>query len=88
MMIPSFEYLRLLHKEVRKHSAFATIKQGESTTVYTVNYPELQRQMVFYFKNSFPYEIEKWEEVNAAQQNDTLRLRTTAVKMKRMNTDL
>lgn len=87
IMIPSFEYLRLRHKEIRGHSAFATIKQGESTTVYTVNYANLQRQMSFSFKNRFPYEIEEWEEVNAAQQNDTLRLRTTATKMKRINTD-
>lgn len=87
LMIPSFEYLQMRHKEIKAHSAFATIKQGDDTTVYTVNYPELQRQLVFYFKNIFPYEIEKWEEVNAAAKNDTVRLRTTAIKMKRMNID-
>src|SRR5690554_5369905 len=87
LMIPSFEYLQMRHKEIKAHSAFATIKQGDDTTVYTVNYPELQRQLVFYFNNIFPYEIEKWEEVNAAAKNDTIRLRTSAVKMKRMNID-
>ena len=30
--------------------------------------------------------IEKWEETNAADQNDTLRLKTTAVKLKRLRT--
>jgi len=87
LMIPSFEYLQMRHKEIKAHSAFATIKQGDDTTVYTVNYPELQRQLVFYFKNIFPYEIEKWEEVNATAKNDTVGLRTTAIKMKRMNID-
>lgn len=87
VMIPSFEYLRMRHKEIKEHSAFATIKQGDSTTIYTVNYPELQRQLVLFFRNRFPYEIEKWEEVNAAAQNDTLRLRTTATMMKRIRTD-
>lgn len=87
LMIPSFEYLQIQHKEIKAHSAFATIKQGDFKTVYTVNYPELQRQLVFYFNNIFPYEIEKWEEVNAAAKNDTIRLRTSAVKMKRMNID-
>lgn len=87
IIIPSFEYLRLRHKEIRGNSAFATIRQGESITVYTVNYPNLQRQISISFKNIFPHEIEEWEEINAAQQNDTLRLRTTATKMKRMNTE-
>ncbi len=84
MIIPSFEYLQLRHKEIRKHNAFASLKQGDSITIYTLNYPDLQRQLMVFFHSSFPYEIEKWEEVNAADQNDTLRLKTTAVKLKRM----
>ncbi len=84
MIIPAFEYLRLRHKEVKEHNAFASLKQGDSLTTYTLNYPDLQRQLMVFFKSTFPYEIEKWEEVNAAAQNDTLRLRTTATKLKRM----
>lgn len=87
MIIPSFEYLRLQHKEIRAYPAFASIKQGENTTVYTINYPDLQRQLIFYFNNRFPYEIEKWEEMNSTDHNDTLRLRTTAIKLKRMKSD-
>ncbi len=83
MIIPSFEYLRLRHKEIKEHNAFASLKQGDSITIYTINYPDLQRQLMLFFHSTFPYEIEKWEEVNAADQNDTLRLKTTAVKMKR-----
>lgn len=86
-VIPSFEYIRLRHKEVKEYKAFANLKQGDSITVYTLNYPDLQRQLKLFFKNRFPYEIEKWEEVNVAKQNDTLRLRTTATKLKRMKTD-
>ncbi len=84
MIIPSFEYLRLKHKEIKEHNAFASLKQGDSITIYTLNYPDLQRQLMLFFHSTFPYEIEKWEEVNAADQNDTLRLKTTATKMKRM----
>ncbi len=84
MIIPSFEYLRLKHKEIKEHNAFASLKQGDSITIYTLNYPDLQRQLMLFFNSTFPYEIEKWEEVNAADQNDTLRLKTTATKMKRM----
>ncbi len=83
-VIPSFEYLRLYHKEVKQYNAFASIKQGDSITTYTLNYKDLQRQLIVYFNSVFPYEIEKWEEVNSANQNDTLNLKTTAVKIKRM----
>ncbi|MBK5214188.1 MAG: septum formation inhibitor Maf [Flavobacteriaceae bacterium] len=87
MVIPSFEYLRLRHKEIKQHNAFASLKQGDSITIYTLNYPDLQRQLMLYFHSTFPYEIEKWEEVNAADQNDTLKLKTTALKLKRIRTD-
>ncbi len=87
MIIPSFEYLRLRHKEIKEHNAFASLKQGDSITIYTLNYPDLQRQLMLFFSSTFPYEIEKWEEVNAADQNDTLRLKTTATKLKRMKSD-
>lgn len=87
MIIPSFEYLRLRHKEIRQHAAFASLKQGDSITIYTLNYPDLQRQLMLFFNSTFPYEIEKWEEVNAADQNDTLRLKTTATKLKRIKSD-
>lgn len=87
MIIPSFEYLRLKHKEIKEHNAFASLKQGDSITIYTLNYPDLQRQLMLFFHSTFPYEIEKWEEVNAAGQNDTLRLKTTATKLKRIKSD-
>lgn len=87
MIIPAFEYLRLRHKEIKEHNAFASLKQGDSITVYTLNYPDLQRQLVLFFHSRFPYEIEKWEETNAADQNDTLRLKTTATKLKRIKSD-
>lgn len=83
MIIPSFEYLRLRHKKIKQHNAFASLKQGDSITIYTLNYPDIQRQLMIFFNSAFPYEIEKWEEVNAADQNDTLRLKTTATKIKR-----
>lgn len=86
MIIPSFEYVRLRHKEIKQHNAFASLKQGDSITIYTLNYADIQRQLMIFFHSTFPYEIEKWEEVNAADQNDTLRLKTTAVKLKRIKT--
>ncbi len=86
-IIPAFDFIRLYHKEVKEHSAFASLKQGDSITAYTLNYPDLQRQLTVFFNSSFPYQIEKWEEVNAAAKNDTLRLKTTATLLKRIKSD-
>ncbi|MAP81290.1 MAG: septum formation inhibitor Maf [Aequorivita sp.] len=83
-LIPSFEYLRLKHQEIKAYNAFASLKQGDSTTTYTINYPALQRQLILYFNSTFPYEIEKWEEVNANSANNALQLKTTATKLKRI----
>lgn len=83
-LIPSFEYLRLKHQEIKAYNAFTSLKQGDSTTTYTINYPALQRQLILYFNSTFPYEIEKWEEVNANSANNALQLKTTATKLKRI----
>lgn len=83
-IIPSFEYLRLRHKETKAYKASASIKQGDSISKYTLNYPELERELTLSFHSKFPYEIEKWEEINAANKKDTLRLKTTATKIKRI----
>lgn len=86
-VIPSFEYLRLRHKEIKEYQAFADLEQGDSLTVYTLKYSDLSRQLKIFFKNSFPYEIEKWEEVNNTNEKDSLRLTTTATKLRRMKID-
>ena len=87
MMIPSFEYLRLDHKEIKPYKATASISKKDSLSIYRVNYPDLPRQLVIYFNSSFPFEIEKWEESSFANPMDTLGLKTTATKIKRMRTN-
>lgn len=81
-IIPSLEYLRLRHKSPAVYPAYAMLKQGDSLTAYSINYPELQRQLIIYFKSTFPYQIEKWEETNATDPKDTVRLKTIATKIK------
>lgn len=87
MMIPSFEYLRLDHKAIKAYKATASINKKDTESIYTINYPNLPRQLVIYFNSSFPFEIEKWEESSFANPMDILGLKTTATKIKRMRTN-
>lgn len=82
--IPAFDFMRMYHKEPKAYKAFAALRQGDSITNFTLNYSELQRQLTISFHNEFPYEIERWEETNGVAPEDTTRLKTTAVKMKRI----
>ncbi|MCG2431574.1 septum formation inhibitor Maf [Aequorivita xiaoshiensis] len=84
MLIPSFEYLRFYHRGAKAYNATANLRQGDSISIYTLNYPELQRELRLFFQSDFPYEIEKWEEVNAQNTTDTSHLKTTAIKSKRL----
>ncbi len=61
-IIPSFEYCRLRHKEIKAYSAKATLEKQEDLQVYTITYPELNRSISITFGSSFPYEIEGWSE--------------------------
>jgi len=87
MMVPSFEYIRLNHKETKSYKAIATLTTTDSLVVYTVHYPDLPRQLSIFFNRSFPYEIEKWEESSFTSSSDTLGLKTIATKIKRIRTN-
>lgn len=87
LMIPSFEYLTMRHKNIEGQQAYANLKQGDSLSMYTISYTGLKREITLYFTSTFPYKIERWEETNGSTVNDTLRLKTTAVKMKRLKTE-
>jgi hypothetical protein len=83
-VIPSLEILRLRHKEIGAYDAVASLKQGDSLTIYEVRYPGLERDLTIYFNSSFPFEIEKWEETNSAWGNKGERIKTSATRLKRI----
>jgi hypothetical protein len=83
-MIPSFEFLRLRHKEPRAYDATASLKQGDSLSIYEIEYPSLGRELLIYFNSSFPFEIEKWEETNTGWGGTGKSQTTTAMRMKRI----
>ncbi len=57
-VIPSFEYTRLRHKEIKAYTANAKMNDG----VYSITYPELNRSLIIMFNPDFPYDIIGWEE--------------------------
>lgn len=61
-IIPSFEYSRLRHQEIKAYKAKATLTKQDQYTTYTIEYPNLKRQLSITFNSSFPYDIESWEE--------------------------
>ena len=61
-IIPSFEYTRLRHKEVKAYAATTTLQKEGDQNVYTITYPKLNRTVSIRFESAFPYEIENWTE--------------------------
>ncbi len=61
-VIPSFFYLRLMHKEIKAYDCTIDEITNENVTIYSINYPELNRRLTITYENSFPYKILSWEE--------------------------
>ncbi len=57
-IIPSIEYLRLNHLELRPYKANCTQTQNS----YSIEYPELNRTLTINFEAQFPYQILGWTE--------------------------
>ena len=61
-VVPSLEYIRLSHKELRSYKANLNLtSEGESSS-YEISYPELNRTLKIEFSNQFPYQISGWSE--------------------------
>lgn len=62
-MIPAFFYLRLKHQEFNAENATASLKEyTDSTSIYTVTYPEIKRELQIEFTKKFPHSIVSWKE--------------------------
>ncbi|MDG5493163.1 septum formation inhibitor Maf [Psychroserpens sp. SPM9] len=58
MVIPSLEFLRFKHYDLKAYQAQASIDEN----YYTLTYPELERTLTIHFNPKFPYEILGWED--------------------------
>ena len=61
-LVPSMLFLRLMHEEFKAYSASAILKKENENQIYRLNYPELEREVVIYFEENFPFKILKWTE--------------------------
>lgn len=77
-VIPSFEYLRLAHKDFKAYRATASKEEGAAGTTYVLTYPELERSLRIRYTNDFPYRVEGWEEIDTRGNKE---LRTSAVRI-------
>jgi hypothetical protein len=81
-VIPELSFLQLNHKEIKSYSA--NLKQTEDEFIQTsLVYKNLGRILNIYQNKTFPFSIEKWEEI-AMTSSDTLV--SKAVKRKTLRT--
>ena len=87
-MIPSLEYLRMNHKEVKAYPVEIDKRQEDGLMVYEINYPGLERRLSIYYTADFPYLIDKWEERASSQfVRPGIELITKAERIKTIQTD-
>lgn len=89
-VVPSMNFLRLRHKAFKAYPATLTMAdysgsdfKGENLKVYSVRYPELNRQLDIVFNAAPPYLIEGWKDTYPSafdnQVRSTIAKRTSTV---------
>lgn len=62
-VIPSFFYLRLMHKELKAYTCQLDHQKLDGNTAQlNLNYSELERQLSIQYETDFPYRILAWQE--------------------------
>ena len=83
-VIPSFEFIRLKHIELKPYKAQAELTQSS----YKITYPELNRTLTINFNSNFPYDISSWEDTYKDGYGANAKVLTTnATRLKTINSD-
>lgn len=86
-MFPSFEYMRLTHKEYRGYTANAKLTSESGMSTYEITYPELERSLQITFSSEFPYTIESWtDSYKGGFGQNAKMLTSTATKINSLKT--
>ncbi|WP_299836092.1 septum formation inhibitor Maf [uncultured Tenacibaculum sp.] len=87
-IIPSLFFLNSKHKSFKSYTGEAALEKSESTTVYKITYPEINRNLQINFESSFPYKILSWEESHDSGYGKNKKtLITKALLMKTIKVD-
>lgn len=87
-IIPSMEYLRLNHKDLKPYPAVANLMlQVNDTTlagpsefyVYTLSYPDLDRVLKIKCQTLFPFKVLGWEEIENASNTSKKQITTATL---------
>ncbi len=86
-LIPSFEFIRLSHKELKAYDAQLLLTKNDTLSTYEIRYPELERTLTINFSSNFPYTIENWTETSKSGFGANAQtLTSTATKIKTLRT--
>lgn len=86
-IIPSMEYIRLSHKELKSYSASVSLSSKNEMQVYQITYPELERTLTINFTTAFPHTIESWSESHKSGFGSKAKILTSkATKIKTLKT--
>lgn len=82
-IIPSMEFIRLTHKELKSYVATATLNKKIDIITYEIVYPELDRSLKINFTTAFPHAIESWTDSYKSGFGSEAKIMTsTATKIK------
>lgn len=79
-IIPSMEYVRLSHKELKSYNAKASLTDNGVESEYLIVYPELQRTLKIKFSTAFPHTIEGWTETLISGYGEGAKTMTSKAK--------
>lgn len=87
LIIPSLEFIRLSHKELKSYTATISLNEEDGLKSYQIDYPELERTLKINFNASFPYAIESWSDSFKSGYGPKAQTMTsTATKIKTLKT--
>lgn len=70
-LIPSFEYIRLTHHQIKAYKAKISSIVENGIVSYTIQYPEFYRTLTINFQEKYPYIIEGWSDQTDNKQPST-----------------
>jgi len=88
-VIPSFFYIRLLHKKFKSYKCVISSQENKKGLVtYQLFYPELDRKLIINYQSEFPYKINSWSETYfSGWGKEKKKLETKATLIKTIKVD-